>query len=173
MKGRVNMKKYLSLKELQFLDAVFKELAYEVSQTSPAPQIIIRDNNMVLSGDFFIYKSGQPNIMSIGVLGNPFATNTKIVSYQEQLAKPMHNFFGLDINNGHDLDKKTNILNNMDIFLQMFLSPEYLSLAPNIDNYYVPPYIYFPTIYNAESKVPKLRFYLLDTAKEYEVISIL
>jgi len=167
------MKKYLSLKELQFLDAVFKELAYEVSQASPAPQIIIRDNNIVLSGDFFIYQSGRPNIMSIGVLGNPIATNTKIISYQEHIAKPIKNFWGLDIDNGHGIDKKTNILHNMDIFLQMFLSPEYLSLTPNIENYAVPPYIYFPTIYNAESKIPKFGFYILDYGKKYEVISIL
>ena len=160
------MKKGLTVKELQFLDAIFEGLSHESTATTLAPKIIIQDNGLLLSGDFFIYNGeGCPKIKKLGKIVTPTEFPTVIYSFTQHILAPIITKLG----HSDMYAEIPIILENLDAYLKIFLSPEYLALAPkNID---CPPYIYSPTFYNIAT--PELDFYILDETKKYEVISVI
>jgi len=161
------MRKMLTVKELQFLDAALKYLTGANANAEYHPQIIIKDDNLILSGDFFIYSGYHAKINCFDCFAGLCEIEKKIISYETHIKKPIDDFLGQCC-----LEKMNFLLNNLDIASTMLLTEEYLELAPSIDKD-VPPYIYSPTFYNAQ--IPSLGFYLLDDSenKTYEVMSII
>lgn len=160
------MKTMLKLNELRLLDLILKDVAY-YSKQSFKPQLLIKEDQHLFSGDFFIYDGA-------------------LACYTEKSMRFTYRKQSLDVEYDTVLDELlpalyTNAeaafaahIQNLDAFAELLLSENFLNGLQNklhLNSEKLSPYIYKPVFYTANT--PDLEFYILDPKKEYEVVSII
>lgn len=158
------MKKYLTVKELQFFDSLFKRLGKEVNLPK-VPRILFRDKDLILAGDFFIYQNAYSGIKTLDDRWSEeeqFRTISLFDYYPifSKLSKAeIPGYSGKEVSVEFLTDRFLNLLS--DDLLQFRIDPS----EP------VPPYVYSPVFCN--QTMPCVPLYVLDEDQRYEVLSVI
>lgn len=157
------MKKYFTIKELQFLDALLNYLAANYKSKQLIPKILFKDKDFVISGSFFDYQNGYAYLTNYDPLNNGYPQKVDLINYRK-----IGEFFDIPAYSEYDQNTLGRLLKSAYFFSKVSdkLFDELMSLTEEK----LTPFIYSPVFYNQQ--MPKLDFYALGEDKTYEVVSI-
>lgn len=158
------MKKYFTIKELQFLDALLNYLAENYKSKQLIPKILFKDKDFVISGSFFDYQNGYSYLTSYDPLNKGYLQKVELVNYRK-----IGEFFEISAYGEYDQNTLSKLLNPAYFFHK--ISDQLFEELASKFKENLTPFLYSPVFYNQQ--MPKLDFYALDEEKTYEVVSIL
>lgn len=167
------MNNKLNLIQLQYLDAALKDISYFATGDKISLKLVIKDGSHLLAGDFMNYSaSNYPQFKKLNGLGSTLNDLPQIPKeFLLKLLKPLESYMV-----GITKESCLVALENLDSFFQLIFRENIIKTLfetypwDGLAN--IQPYLYNP-IFIGESNERKLSFYALDSAKEYEVVSLI